>query len=256
MKHSEVLSRYVNTGGQIPEEQYERLTPSLKKSYIRRRGVDGNYFEWEFEMISDDERIKFIENKGEELNSNEISYLIFYSENSDLIATKIIDVKGEKLDGFSVDQLIKHSDNKDIIAIKIIESKGEKLDDSSVYQLITVLNGYKYDTTPFILKIIDVKGEKLDYKDILQLLYYSNDKDKTATKIIEKKGVKLTNDEIYFLIHYSNDKELIKKTLLQNGVDYKLINDVITNDNIDIPLIPDNYQSMLQEIRRIKEIMK
>ena len=80
MKHSEVLSRYVNTGEEIPEEQYNRLTPSLKKSYLRMRGVAGNYFEWEFKIISDDERIKFIEKKGEGLTENDVKILLKYSE--------------------------------------------------------------------------------------------------------------------------------------------------------------------------------
>jgi hypothetical protein len=51
------------------------------------------------------------------------------------------------------------------------------------------------------------------------------------------------------------DKELIKKLLLQNGVDYNLINKSIKDNGIDIPLIPDNYKEMLQEIKRIKQIM-
>ena len=64
------------------------------------------------------------------------------------------------------------------------------------------------------------------------------------------------DDTIYYLLQYSKDKELIKKTLLQNNIDYKLINNIILDNFSDISLIPDNYQSMLQEIRRIKEIMK
>ena len=87
----------------------------------------------------------------------------------------------------------------------------------------------------------------------------SKDIDKTAIKIIETKGEKLDGGEIFTLLKRSENKELIKKTLLQNGVDYKLINDVINgynkNFHLNIPLIPDNYQSMLQEIKRIKEIM-
>ena len=50
MKHSEVLSRYVNTGQRIPEKQYNRLSPSLKKSYFRMRGVVG-YEEWEYKFF-------------------------------------------------------------------------------------------------------------------------------------------------------------------------------------------------------------
>ena len=101
----------------------------------------------------------------------------------------------------------------------------------------------------------DKQIQKLTDQKISNLLLYSTDKDLIATKIIEVKGKELNSMDISFLIHYSNDKELIKKTLLQNGVDYKLINDAITSYNIDTPLIPDNYQSMLQEIKRIKEIM-
>ena len=40
MKHSEVLSRYVNTGSPISEKQFDRLSPSLKKSYIRDKKID------------------------------------------------------------------------------------------------------------------------------------------------------------------------------------------------------------------------
>ena len=63
MKHSEVLSRYVNNGESIPEKQYNRLTPSLKKSYLRTRGIAG-YFEWEFKILSDNQKINYIETKG------------------------------------------------------------------------------------------------------------------------------------------------------------------------------------------------
>ena len=222
MKHSEVLSRYVNTGGEIPEKQFNRLTPVLKKSYLRMRGVAGNYFEWEFKIISDDERIKYIEKKGEELTYNDINNLLKYSDNKDIIATKIFQIKGEKLNDNDTYYLLHYSENKDDITTKII----------------------------------NVKGEYLTYNDINNLLKYSDNKDIIATKIIEKKGVKLNYNDINNLLKYSHNKELINKTLLQNGVDYNLINKVITTYNIDTPLIPDNYQSMLNEIRRIKEIMK
>jgi hypothetical protein len=162
MKHSEVLSRYVNTGQRIPEKQYDRLTPSLKKSYLRMRGVAG-YEGWEFKIISDDERIKFIEKKGKELDYDEVKYLLQYTENKNTIATKII----------------------------------EKI-------------GYHH-LDSFVMKL---------------------------------------------LLSFSKNKELIKKLLLQKGIDYEVINYVITDLlDEDIPLIPDNYQSMLNEIRRIKEIM-
>ena len=81
--------------------------------------------------------------------------------------------------------------------------------------------------------------------------------DDERIKFIEKTGwIKNSIYDIGYLIKYSEDKELIKKLLLQNGVDYKLINDMLLMFNIDTPLIPDNYQSMLNEIRRIKEIMR
>jgi len=161
MKHSEVLNRYVNTGTQIPEEQYDRLTPSLKKSYMRMRSVAG-YEDWEFKLLNDNEKIKYIETKGEELRNSNIRYLLKYSNDKDLIITKIIQIKGKSLSGLDILTLFKNSE----------------------------------------------------------------------------------------------DKELIKNLLLQNDVDYKKINDSIIILKIDIPLIPDNYQEMLNEIRRIKEIMK
>ena len=200
MKHSEVLGRYVNTGQQIPEKQYDRLTPSLKKSYFRMRSVAG-LKEWEFKLLNDNERINYIEKKGKKLNHEDINILLKYSENKDDIVTKIIKVKGKKLN------------------IKDIRSLTNK----------RTLNGDLNILNNNILKIIESKGEKLN------------------------------DNEIYILIFYSPNKELIKKTLLQNGVDYKLINHNLNVHNkiynLNIPLIPDNYQSMLNEIRRIKEIM-
>ena len=200
MKHSEVLSRYVNTGQRIPEKQYDRLTPSLKKSYFRIRSVAG-LKEWEFKLLNDNERINYIEKKGKKLNHEDINILLKYSENKDDIVTKIIKVKGKKLN------------------IKDIRSLTNK----------RTLNGDLNILNNNILKIIESKGEKLN------------------------------DNEIYMLIFYSPNKELTKKTLLQNGVDYKLINHQINVYNkiynLNIPLIPDNYQSMLNEIRRIKEIM-
>ena len=168
MKHSEVLSRYVNTGEEIPEEQYDRLTPVLKKSYLRMRSVAG-YERWEFKVLSDNQRIYYIETKRDEL-------------------------------------------------------------------------------------------DKYGFNDSTELILYSDNKDNIITKIIEIKGEKLKYNHILLILVFAKDKELIKKTLLQNGVDYKLINKVIsdTSDKAKYeytPLIPDNYQSMLQEIRRIKEIM-
>jgi hypothetical protein len=221
MKHSEVLSRYVNTGVQIPEKQYNRLSPSLKKSYVRIRNVSG-YKNWEFKLLNDDEKINYVGIKGKNIYEQDIKFILKYSVNKDDIATKIIEKKGEKLNSEDIYILLEYSDNKDDIATKII----------------------------------DVKGEKLNYNNIDILFTYSFNKYDIATKIIEKKGEKLNDSDINFLlISFSKDKEFIKKRLLQNGVDYKLINDVISRYNFVTPLIPDNYQSMLNEIKRIKEIM-
>ena len=357
MKHSEVLNRYVNTGSILPEEQYGRLTPSLKKSYLRMRGVAGNYFEWEFKIISDDERIKFIEKKGKKLDGNEIYYLLELSQRKDDIATKIIEKKGEGLTENDVKILLKYSVNKDDIATKIIEKKGEGLNINDIRKLLD----YSQNKDNIAIKIINLKGKELDEYLIRNLLYYSENKDDIAIKIIEAKNKRFYDDEeinilldyaqnkdliatkiieggspipekqynilsqsfqksykiirgvdryygwefklltdnekinyiekdkrleIRYLLDYSQnkdliatkiiqvkgeklsgldimelfknseDKELIKKTLSQNGVNYERINKIINRLNIDTPLIPDNYQSMLQEIKRIKEIMK
>jgi hypothetical protein len=223
MKHSEVLSRYVNTGQRIPEKQFDRLTPVLKKSYLRMRGVAVNYSRWEFKVISDIQRINYIEKKSEKLDHIEIEDLLKYSVNKDDIATKIIEAKGDTLnnDGNSYYFLLDYSQNKDLISTKIIEAKGKKLDSNEIF---------------YSLK-------------------YSVNKDDIATKIIRTKDENYKKIDISYLLQLSHNKEIIKKLLLQKGIDHKLINDVITNDDIDIPLIPDDYQSMLNEIRRIKEMM-
>ena len=326
MKYSEVLNRYVNTGLPIPEEQYNLLSPSLQKSYKRMRGVVG-YEDWEFKFLTDDERIKFIEKKGKELNNHEVEYLLEYSKDKDLIATKIIDTIGREypnsLYGYVIKQildysvnkddiikkiievknihlnfdnitlLLQYSSNKNDIATKIIEIIGDKLNlniirpflnhlrapvnvdlidmDDLITKIIKAKGGEltkdekfflrlfsrkKYD---IIIKIIEIRGEELTDEDIIELLIEAitlkNERDLILTKIIETKGKKLNYEPIVFLLSISNDKELIKKTLLQNGVDYKLINNVIIENDLPIPLIPDNYQEMLNEIRRIKQIM-
>ena len=197
MKHSEVLSRYVNTGKHIPEKQYNRISSSLQRSYKRKKFNDNNLYEWEFKLLNDNERIDYIEKKGEQLSQYDMSNLLEHSKNIDLISTKIIEIRGEKLNENETFILLQHSENKDDIAIKII------------------------------------------------LLKYSDNKDITETRY-----------ELSLLLFFPKNKELIKKILLQYGVYYSLINNVIKSYKINTPLIPDNYQSMLNEIKRIKEIMK
>ena len=291
MKHSEVLSRYVNTGKHIPEEQFNRLTPVLKKSYIRIRSVAG-FKDWEYKVINDNQRINYIEIKGVKLSHYDIQDLLKYSENKDDISTKIIEKKGKGLEYVNIYYIIDNSENKDDIATKIIKVKdelsyseirtlmiskysnkddivinliekfGEKLDSENL-RTIMLFSSNKNAAT----KIIESKGKELNSKDIENLLKYllSIDRYEIATKIIETKGKELNGDDIYALFIplyfniYRERKELIKKTLLQNGVDYNLINNVINKynreSNDSIPLIPDNYKEMLQEIKRIKQIM-
>ena len=299
MKHSEVLKRYVNTGSQIPEKQYEMLSQSLRISYMRMRDVVG-YGGWELKYLTDDKRIKFIEKKGEKLKSNDVENLLEYSKDKDLIETKIIEIKGDKLVKDDVDHLLKYSKDKDLTIkkfievglhikeeqykqlsqslqttymrmreivgyqgwefkyltddqrIKFIEKKGEELTQYEMLRLLENSNNKNLITT----KIIDIKGVLISKYDIFRLFDYSEDKDFMATKIIKIKGEELQPYDISQLLKNSKDKELIKKLLLQNGVDYKLINKVITNLNMDTSLIPDNYQETLNEIKRIKEIMR
>ena len=313
MKHSEVLSRYVNTGKHIPEKQYERLTTVLKKSYIRMRGISG-YERWEFKILNDDEKINFIEKNGtERLIYDDKTYLYQFSKNKDYYISKVIDILGEELNEYDIGILVEYSDNKDDIITKILETKGEELSDYDVYELIhysdeiaikyienkgeelshydietllgsaknninhiakkiiqakgkkldsydinLLLNDYgnNYNIDEIITKIIETQGIQLSNRDIYRLLFLSKEKDKNALKIIQEKGEKLEEKDIVNLFQFSVNKELIKKTLLQNGVDYNLINLVIGFNNFHVKKIPDNYQSMLQEIRRIKEIMK
>jgi hypothetical protein len=313
MKHSEVLSRYINSGKGITERQYNLLPSSLKKSYKRMRGIIG-YDRWEFKILSDDEKIEFIEKNGTQGLIN-IQYLYQFSKNQDYYVTKIIDILGDELGDRDIAYLLEYSENKDDVISKIVDAKGEDgLTDNDIYELIHYsdeiaikyiekkgeeLNNYDIDNIlnstknkyNIAEKIIEAKGKKLDHNDINVLLFISEDeydKDKIATKIVETEGIQLDTFSIYlllsyseeernisimsikiielmgekldqvaisYLFNYSRNKELIKKTLLQNGVDYNLINKSIKNNRINIPLIPDNYQSMLQEIRRIKEIM-
>jgi len=250
MKYSEVLKIYLNSGVKISEEQYNLLSSSLKNSYLRKRSVSG-YEDWEFKYINDNQKINYIEKEGENLEYDDIFYLVKYSDNKDEIALKIIDAKGEKLEYDDIFYLLKHSHNKDDIASKIIDAKGEKLDFTNMSHLLQ----YSKNKDDIITKIIEKKGKKLYYGDINYLITNSINKDDIITKIIDIRGEKLYYDDIFYLLQYSKNKELIKKTLLQNGVDYKTINYVITNNQMNTSLIPDNYQSMLQEIRRIKEIM-
>jgi hypothetical protein len=125
---------------------------------------------------------------------------------------------------------------------------------------IWVLLEYSTDKDFIATKIIDLKGDSLTSSDIDHFILYLENKlennDIIITKIIKSKKIELNPRYISAFLYYSKDKELIKKTLLQKGVDYKLINDIITKNKIDIPLIPDNYQEMLNEIKRIKQIIR
>ena len=218
--------KIISFGHMISEERYRQLVPLLQKYYKRIRGLSTyGYYIWEFKYLTDGERIKYIETKGERLTDDDVRLLVTYSDNKDDIITKIIKTKGEGLNVVDYARfLILHSVNKNDIGIKIIEAKGDKLTDDDINDL-------------FVIALP---------KNLIHI----------PIKIIEMKGSELNKDNISLLLSlFKNDKELIKKTLLQNGVDYKLINDAITSYNIDTPLIPDNYQSMLQEIKRIKEIM-
>jgi hypothetical protein len=223
MKYSEVLSRYVNTGSLIPEEQYDQLSPSLKKSYKRIREIAG-YVDWEFKILSDDERIRFIEKKGENFNIYYINDIIDYSFNKDRVATKIIEIKGEKLSPGKISILMKDSEDADDIATKIIEKKSGLLNDND--------------------KLIPI------------IIHYAKNKDNIIIKIIQSKDMYFDQFNLIDLLYYSKDKELIKKTLLQNGVNYELINRVIRDNYLDTPPILHNNPLVLNEIRRIKEIMK
>ena len=262
MKYSEVLNRYVNTGSQIPEKQYKQLSQSLQKSYIRMRGVVG-YFGWEFKYLTDDEKIKYIEKKGDELDYNDVEYLLYYSENTDIIATKIIETKGEELDYKYTNKLFKYSKDKYLIATKIIETLNE-IDDNVISILVS--DFHESDIKDNIIKKIIENNEKMEYMNsdkIIFFLRHSQNENNIAIKIIK------TIDKSYFTVYnmkylfiITENKELIKKLLLQNGVDYKLINRTIRDYNFEkdgvsyIEPIPDNYQEMLHEIRRIKEIMR
>jgi hypothetical protein len=324
-----IATKIIELGVQISEEEYIKLSPLIQKSYLRMRGLVG-YKSWEFEYLTDDERIKFIETEGEELENYEIhsllkysndkdliatkiidakgkklyyniiSYLLDYSKNKDLIATKIIILKGKELDEYFIRSLLYHSENKDDIAIKIIETIGKRFyNDSEINSLLDYSENKDLIATKIIevglqipekqydilsqslqkfykrmrgvhgysdwefkllndnekIKYIETEGEELKDYEIRSLLKYSNDKDLIITKIIQIKGKSLSGLGILTLFKNSEDKQLIKNLLLQNDVDYKKINDSIIRLKIDIPLIPDNYQSMLNEIRRIKQIM-
>ena len=140
MKHSEVLSRYVNTGTRIPEKQFDRLSKSLQKSYIRMRGVVG-YEEWEykfFKILNDNEIINYIEKNGEEFDYNEVKYLLQYSENKNTVATKIIEKIGHhRLDSFVMKLLLSFSENKELIK-KLLLQKG--IDYESINYVIDIFN--------------------------------------------------------------------------------------------------------------------
>jgi hypothetical protein len=308
MKHSEVLNRYVNTGSRISEKQYSRLSPSLKKSYLRMRGVAG-YERWEFKTLSDDEKIKFIETNGTEgLLSDDLEYLYQFSKNKDYYISKVIYIIGEELSEYDIEFLLDYSDNKDDIISKIINAKGDGLTDYDTYKLIPysdeiaikyiekkgeeldrydieiILNSTKTKYN-IAKKIIEVKGKKLDTEDIKNLLNISQDdynKDEIATKIIETQGIELNNwgiylllassketnniaikiikskgekleyDDIVYLFKFSQNRESLKKPLLQQGIDYELINRVIIFNDFGVKKIPDNYQKTLNEIKRIK----
>jgi len=273
MKHSEVLNRYVNTGSQIPEEQYDRLSPSLKKSYKRMRGVVG-YEGWEFKILTDDEKINFIQVKGKFLtDGNDLKYLYQFSKNKDYYISKVIHIKGEKLYSDDIELLLLYSDNKDDIITKIIENKGEELNEQDVDDLLKYSDN-KDTFNRIIVQVINNRGGiSRDLYTVLSpslqksflknrgLYTYGYDgwefeflTDDEIIKYIENKNENLYIIDIKHILKYSDKKiNIINKILkirknkidfddtiyylLQYSKDKELIKKLLLQNNIDYKLI-------------------
>jgi hypothetical protein len=291
MKHSEVLSRYVNTGIRIPEEQYDRLSPSLKKSYIRIRGVAG-YESWEFKVLSDDDKIKFIEKKGKYLtDGNDLKYLYQFSKNKDYYITKVIHIKGERLYSDDIELLLLYSDNKDDIISKIIESKGDDLNEGDVDDLLKYSDN-KDKFNRIITQVINIGGGiskelynvlspllKKSFLRIRGLSSYGYDgwefeflTDDEIIKYIETKGKNLYNQDIKYILKYSsNEISVINKILkietkydfediiyylLHYSKDKELVKKILLQNNIDYKLINNIILNNFSDIPLIPDNYK
>ena len=87
MRNKDIIKQYVNTGYPIPEYQFNKLTPSLQKSYMRKR------------VISEDEnrRIGYRGFEIKRLNFLEIDRLLYKSINTDnILCDEIMKVIPEK----------------------------------------------------------------------------------------------------------------------------------------------------------------
>ena len=291
MKHSEVLNRYVNTGSILPEEQYNRLTPSLKKSYLRMRGVTG-YEGWEFKVLSDDDKIKFIEKKGKYLtDGNDLKYLYQFSKNKDYYITKVIHIKGERLYSDDIELLLLYSDNKDDIISKIIESKGDELNEGDVDDLLKYSDN-KDKFNRIITQVINIGGGiskelynvlspslKKSFLRIRGLSSYGYDgwefeflTDDEIIKYIETKGKNLYNQDIKYILKYSsneisvinkilkietkNDFEDLIYYLLRYSKDKELVKKILLQNNIDYKLINNIILNNFSDIPLIPDNYK
>ena len=246
---------------------------------IENEGLDGDFIIKIPEKYQD-YILNHLSKKGDKLNYDEKDFIYIVglyrkfgdinifkilnnSKDKEQTALELIEMKGDDLTPIDIVHVLNYftiPDNKglvniDVLIKKIIEVKGEKLEIDDIKYLFR----YSVNKDDIVTKIIEIIGEKINSEKInsenLYLLQFLDNKYDIATKFIESKGKELKRNDLENLFKYLQNKELVKKLLLQNGVYHKLINNVISYYKIDTPLIPDNYQSMLQEIRRIKEIM-
>ena len=81
MTSKDLIQQYVDTGISVPEYQFNQLNNNLRTTYLRKRGIVGKLVDYEFFMLPDDGRTKYINN----LDSDGISNLLKNSKERDRI---------------------------------------------------------------------------------------------------------------------------------------------------------------------------
>lgn len=61
MTNKDLISQYVDTGIGIPEYQFDKLSNNDKKTYLRKRLIGGVVNNFEFDMLSDEQKTKYID---------------------------------------------------------------------------------------------------------------------------------------------------------------------------------------------------
>lgn len=161
MTNKDLISQYVDTGIKIGKYQFDKLSSSDKKTYIRKRiNIQDNEYNldyYELEMMDISNRMEYADN----LNSYDIDELIQNSEDPN----RLIRVMGDKciqrviqMDVSSLSDLIRNSKEPFKIVEFLISVDGY-IDEAGIYDISYLIrnSGRPYE----VIKLLNLKNSDL-----------------------------------------------------------------------------------------------